>query len=270
MTSLRTSLSALLIVAAVMVVVIPLVFRVVYGAEWELRTVDRDACYACPCQQFCFDGRYKGNHARDGYRHVWFNMTLATGVLLVWSLFWIWIWHAVVVRVIELRARRSLRLSAAVMVGLLAYPCMYGAWCVWNYVNEAVALRLLDNQLFFCCTSAVMLFCAAQLLDSSTETPRARFVLAALACAHILLACYDQWADEGYLLVAPTWVQFVRDLFMMAPNAVIAGLQVVHERGKEERFLAPAHRLRFASLVLGTVLVGNLISEVHPVQRIFF
>ncbi|KAI8476793.1 MAG: hypothetical protein J3K34DRAFT_505411 [Monoraphidium minutum] len=166
----------------------------------------------CDCS--CWDGRFKGRHARGGYKHMYFNIVPNTALMLMWTAFWLHMLGLGLARIWGLAAALRLRLAALLPAGLIFYPTFYGAWAVINYLNED--FFMLKSQLFFCATELAATYCLYQMLDSRLE-PSAALLAAPLAitAAHMYIAVGSEGILWGLFSAAVKTPQ-TRDVMLMA------------------------------------------------------
>lgn len=157
------------------------------------RPVDRESC-GCTC----WDGRFKGRHglATSGieYKSVYFNLEPATALLAAWVCVWLNLLGLCLQRILQLARAGRLSFRALVPALLQFYPMFYGAWAVFNYVNDRFYV-MLPSQLFFQLTELVPCFFIYTLLDRQNYAqlqPLVPVLGLAVNSAHVLLALKER------------------------------------------------------------------------------
>ena len=142
--------------------------------------VDRQKC-TCDC----WDGFFRGLHARGGYKSFYFNYEKQTIVLLSILLFYSELLRKLLVRMIIQRHFRLLVLIPSI------YSNFYGIWSFINYINDHDYNRMLRSQGFFSATElvATYIFYQGLMIKQLKEVP-AWFlhVLCSITPLHIFFA----------------------------------------------------------------------------------
>lgn len=90
--------------------------------------------------------RFKGRHglATSGiqYKSVYFNLEPATALLAAWVCVWLNLLGMCLQRILQLARAGRLSYRALVPALLQFYPMFYGAWAVFNYVNDRFYVML--------------------------------------------------------------------------------------------------------------------------------
>ena len=89
---------------------------------------------SCSCT--CWDRLFKGRHPSAGYKSVWFNYDRSTPLLFLWTYFYLALFQASASYLFRLYIGNRMRYLPVAAYLLSIYAHFYGAWCVWNYIND--------------------------------------------------------------------------------------------------------------------------------------
>lgn len=90
--------------------------------------------------------RFKGRHGLSTsgvqYKSIYFNLEPATALLAAWVCIWLNLLGICLHRLLQLARAGRLSLGALAPALLQFYPLFYGAWAVFNYVNDRFFVML--------------------------------------------------------------------------------------------------------------------------------
>ena len=141
----------------------------------------------CGCN--CWDGKFKGPFVPSTGLSVYFNVEPATVLIFLWAYCSVAAFHWLLAHLCELGWSGRMRKSVMPLICVNLYSHIYGAWAVFNYLNEPSHHHRLPSQLFFGSTETVISWVLVRLADRKSEI-RARTASGGLLGAHPYLSVH--------------------------------------------------------------------------------
>ena len=172
---------------------------------------------SCTCN--CWDGFYRGIHARGGYKIFYINYEFQTIILIGIFLFYAELLRNFLVQLIANKQFITLLLIPAI------YSNFYGTWNLINYLNDHDYHRMLPSQLFFSITELLANYIFYRyLLMNKTDlsiSPWCIYLVSIICSIHILLAVKElniELMRRNIFLLIPDFITLTWVIIVISKN----------------------------------------------------